>query len=107
MELPYYIENINGILYCFLENEIDKNSFESQCEKCPLKDSCFSKKDFYKNVSGDWHSLNASGLYGEEFDKCVDKYIRKDLRGIAKIVGLALCVTEDTVVRVRLRKKNA
>lgn len=91
MNLPYYVEEIEGILYCFLENEVDKKSFEGQCAKCPLKDMCVSKKDIYKNVAGDWHSLNASSLYGDEFDKCTDKYKRKDLRGVAKIVGLALC----------------
>jgi hypothetical protein len=91
MELPSYVGEVNGILYCFLENEIDKKSFEGQCNKCPLKEICVSKKDIYKNVAGDWHSLNASGLYGDEFDKCTDKYKRKDLRGVAKIVGLALC----------------
>lgn len=90
-ELPYYVERMNGILYCFLENEIDKNSFEEQCNKCVLKNRCVSKKEIYKSVAGDWHSLNASGLYGDEFDKCTDKYKKKDLRGIAKIVGLALC----------------
>lgn len=90
-KLPYYVEKINGTLYCFLENEIDKKCFEEQCTKCVLKNICVSKKDIYKAVSGDWHSLNASGLYGDEFDKCTDKYKKKDLRGIAKIVGLALC----------------
>jgi len=91
IKLPYYVEDINGILFCFLENEIDKNTFEVQCKKCPLKNTCITKQDHYKNVAGDWHSLNASGLYGDEFDKCTDKIIRKDLRSIAKIVGLAVC----------------
>jgi hypothetical protein len=91
MDLPYYVENINGVFYCFLENEMDKKSFEDQCNKCVLKDSCNSKKDIYKSVSGDWHSLNTSGLYGKEFDECNDKFKKKDLRNIGKIVGLALC----------------
>ena len=106
MELPSYVEEIDGVLYCFLENEIDKNTFKVQCEKCPLKDKCVTKNDLYKSVSGDWHSLNTSSLYEGEFDSCADKYHRKDLRDIGKIVGLALCVTENTKVRIRLIKKN-
>lgn len=91
MNLPEYVQEIDGVLYCFLDGELDKSIFENQCAKCPLKNKCTTKKDIYKDVSGDWHSLNASGLYGDEFDKCTDKFKRKDLRGIAKIVGLALC----------------
>lgn len=91
MELPQYVEDLGGVLYCFLKGELDKASFEDQCGGCPLKNNCITKNEIYKNVSGDWHSLNASGLYGSDFDNCTDKFKRKDFRDIAKIVGLALC----------------
>lgn len=90
-EAPSYVETLDGETYCYLEGEMDKEVYEEQCSKCPVKDRCTVKMEHYKNVATDWHGINTEGLYGEEFTKPVDKFRAKELRGIGKIVGLALC----------------
>jgi len=87
---PHYLEYVNGSYFCFLDGELDKENFDTQCDKCNLQDNCSVVRELFKNVAGDWHSLNAEGLYGSEFIDG-DKYQKKSLRKISKVVGLALC----------------
>lgn len=89
LPLPSYVEKIDGKLICFLEGELDKENFEAQCGECNIKEQCNIEREIVKNVAGDWHSLNALGLYQDQFING-DKYEKKRLRTIAKVVGLAL-----------------
>lgn len=101
---PYYLYEREGRTYCYLAGELDKVNYEGQCAKCPLAEACSTKQNFYKNLPGDWHGLNRRALYGlsklKDIPKDADgnylprnddeKYLLKELRDIAKIVGLAL-----------------
>jgi hypothetical protein len=92
-------ENINELdshfiwkgdrLFCFLDGELDKADYDNQCKKCVIQDKCNVVNEYQKNVPGDWHSLNAIGLF-EEFEGCKDKYAKKEMRGKSKVIGLAL-----------------
>jgi DNA polymerase family A len=89
MNEPQYIHHHGNKTYCHLVGELDRNSFSQQCQKCPLASRCTVKKEYLKNVAGDFHLLNAEGFFGSEFiDGDSDK--RKELRAIAKIIGLSL-----------------
>lgn len=94
---PHYVETHLGRDWCYLDAEMDKGTFEDQCATagpgktpCPLRDFCTTVQDHLKNVPTDWHGVNAAGLYGEEFTEQKDKFKKKELRGDAKIVGLAI-----------------
>lgn len=50
----------------------------------------FNQEKYSKDVSGDWHGVNGTALYGDEYTNCTSDKIKKALRGISKIVGLAL-----------------
>lgn len=76
-------------LFCFLNGELDKAEYDNQCKKCVIQDKCSVINEYQKNVPGDWHSLNAIGLF-EEFKGCTDKYKKKEMRGKSKTIGLAL-----------------
>lgn len=116
---PYYIYERDGRKYCYLAGELDKVNYENQCAKCPLAEACSTKQNFYKNLPGDWHALNRRALYGLSKLKDIpkdaegnylprnddEKYLLKELRDIAKIVGLALCARGDTKLKVRLTKR--
>lgn len=88
--VPEHIFSQDGKQHCFLKGEMDKEVYEDQCQKCTVKDRCSIQQDHYKNVALDWHSLNCTALYGSEFTEATDKFVKKGLRDIAKIVGLAL-----------------
>lgn len=81
---------LNGRTYCFLKGEMDKEDYAAQCGKCLFKDNCTVKQEHLKRVPTDWHGVNTAGLYGPDFTECTDKFRKKELRGIGKIVGLAL-----------------
>lgn len=117
---PRYIyKTQNNKTYCYLEGELDKAFYEEQCNSCPVRESCKTKLMHYKNVSGDWHMLNAGALYGKsklahleknDKDQFVpqsddDSYLISSLRKIAKVVGLALCLKFDTKVKIRYKIK--
>lgn len=85
------LQEVGGRIFCCLEGEMDKEDFDGQCGKCSQKASCKVLCDYYKNVATDWHGINTTALYGGEFSECKDKYRKKELRGVGKVVGLALC----------------
>ena len=114
---PEYVEDIQGKTWCWLKDEIDKINYEDQCRECPIQNHCTVKQDYFKSVSTDWHGENTDGLYPGVFRKAEqegDKKTYKALRGIGKIVGLALtyggsaytvarnmgCSVEDAQVRI-------
>lgn len=85
------LQEVGGRLFCCLEGELDKEDFEGQCGGCKQRASCKVISDYYKSVATDWHGINTTALYGDEFTKCADKFVKKGLRGVGKVVGLALC----------------
>lgn len=89
VSLPRYITFRNSRTYCYLDGELDKEHYVEQCGKCKLQDFCKTKNEHLKKVPTDWHGINTAGLYGTEFTQG-DKYRKKELRDIGKIVGLSL-----------------
>jgi len=76
---------IGEVLYCFLEGEMDKETFEEQCEKCHLATRCTVERDHKYNVADDWHSMNMQAFMPEESKTRIEKkrvtrrpsYVRK------------------------------
>ncbi|HEC66807.1 MAG TPA: hypothetical protein ENI23_16150, partial [bacterium] len=90
LNLPPTIIEQNASIYCYLDGEMDKESYQEQCASCPSQAQCVIIIEHYKDVSEDWHAINADGLYGPEFTDQEDKFQKKELRDVSKIVGLAL-----------------
>lgn len=86
---PRHLIEADGRLFCYLEGELDKADYGKQCKGCPAAAQCRVEVDHLKKVAGDWHSLNAAGFFGEQFTRCDDSYRKKELRGKAKVGGLA------------------
>lgn len=95
----------NGKIYCILEGELDKADYENQCAKCPLKEKCVTVRSFTKAVPDDWHGVNTLGFYGDLYKNAKGK-MAKDLRSIGKMCGLALCLSGDTKIKVRIKNDN-
>ena len=86
---PEYVNVFDNKLWCWLV----KDNYDNQCKGCPLVDKCTTVKDHYHYVPGDWHMINASGLYGTEFDRAIvesDKESLVTMREASKRAGLAL-----------------
>lgn len=96
---PSYIYKKGDQTFCFLDGELDKSSYEIQCEKCFLNKICKILREFKKNVPGDFHSLNAKAFFSNDprYPKIPEGQpptpeqasILKEFRNIAKICGLA------------------
>lgn len=89
IEDPDYLHRVGDRVFCFLTGELDKVTYGDQCKKCPVLNLCTTKVDHLKNVSGDWHAINAEGFFGAAFTQTSDPYLRKELRGKSKVGGLA------------------
>lgn len=87
--LPRHTLAHGNRLFCYLEGELDKEEYASQCGKCPLAAACRPQVEHLKLVAGDWHALNAASFFGASFTECADPYRVKDLRKKAKTNGLA------------------
>lgn len=84
-------------VFCILLGELDKVTFDQQCRKC--KTPCIVKREYKKNIPGDFHGINAKAFFSSEPDWPVAKedgsYTKeqKDIfdkyRGISKVCGLA------------------